>query len=158
MDEEPRQVPIFGDYDFLDENLIKSDPKDELFIPLQPEDLPEMALPVLEFMEGIEPHIVIGCDRGGRLFGLAMHAAWGQTREGKAFPTLDGKLHFARVSKLEDPDVLQEKIDQIVAISEQFGKQRGNEHAEGEQLKVLFIDDWVIGVDNASSTTPNEKA
>jgi len=111
----------------------------------KPEDLPEMALPVMEFMEEVEPHIVIGCDRGGRLFGLAIHAAWGQTREGRPFPTLDGKLHFARVSKSEDPDVLQEKIDQIVAISEKFGKQSGNKLAVGEQLRVLFIDDWVIG-------------
>jgi len=111
----------------------------------KPEDLPEMALPILEFMEDVQPHIVIGCDRGGRLFGLAVHAAWQQTREGKPFPTLDGKLHFARVSKSEDSDILQEKIDRIVASSKQFGKQRGNEVTEGEQLRVLFIDDWVLG-------------
>lgn len=111
----------------------------------KPEDLPEMALPVLEFMEDVQPHIVIGCDRGGRLFGLAMHAAWQHTRDGQPFPTLDGKLHFARVSKSEDPDVLQEKIDEIVKSSKQFGKQRGNELADNEQLRVLFVDDWVIG-------------
>ncbi len=111
----------------------------------KPEDLPEMALPVLEFMEDIQPHIVIGCDRGGRLFGLAMHAAWKHTRDGQPFPTLDGKLHFARVSKSEDPDVLQEKVDEIVEASKRFGKQRGNEVADDEQLRVLFVDDWVIG-------------
>lgn len=111
----------------------------------KPEDLPEMAMPVLEFMEGVQPHVVIGCDRGGRLFGLAMHAAWRQTRESQPFPTLDGKLHFARVSKSEDPDVLQQKIDQIIEASKQFGAQRGNEVSEGEQLRVLFVDDWIIG-------------
>lgn len=109
------------------------------------EDLPEMALPVLEFMEDVQPHIVIGCDRGGRLFGLAMHAAWRNTRDGRPFPTLDGKLHFARVSKSEDSDVLQQKIDEIVEASKRFGKQRSNEVAEDEQLRVLFVDDWVIG-------------
>jgi adenine/guanine phosphoribosyltransferase-like PRPP-binding protein len=111
----------------------------------KPEDLPEMALPVLEFMEDVQPHIVIGCDRGGRLFSLAMRAAWHHTRSGQPFPTLDGKLHFARVSKSEDFDVLQEKIDQIVEASKRLGKQRGNEIADDEQLRVLFIDDWVIG-------------
>lgn len=112
---------------------------------IKPEDLPEMALPVLEFIEDVQPHIVIGCDRGGRLFGLAMHAAWQQTRDGQPFPTLDGKLHFARVSKSEDADVLQEEVDEIVETTKQFGKFRGNELADGEQLRVLFVDDWVIG-------------
>jgi len=112
---------------------------------ITPSELPEKALPILDFMEQVKPHIVIGCDRGGRLFGLAIHAAWQQTRPGQPFPTLDGKLHFARVSKSEDKAVLQEKIDAIMAMSKQFGKQRGNEVADGEQLRVLFIDDWVIG-------------
>lgn len=111
----------------------------------KPEDLPEMALPILEFMDDVQPHIVIGCDRGGRLFSLAMHAAWRHTRDGQPFPTLDGKLHFARISKSEDPDVLQEKIDEIVEASKRLGEQRGNELAEDEQLRVLFVDDWVIG-------------
>lgn len=92
-----------------------------------------------------KPHIVVGCDRGGRLFGLALHATWRTTRDGEPFPTLDGKVHFARVSKTEDIEVLQEKIDQIVTSSEQIGAQRGNEIVADEQLRVLFIDDWVIG-------------
>jgi len=111
----------------------------------KPEDLPEMALPILEFMEEVQPHIVIGCDRGGRLFGLAMHAAWRQTRDGEPFPTLDGKLHFARISKSEDLSIMQDKVDQIIEMSKQLGTQRGNQLADGEQLRVLFIDDWVIG-------------
>jgi hypothetical protein len=111
----------------------------------KPEELPEMALPILEFIDEVQPHIVIGCDRGGRLFSLAMHAAWRETRAGQPFPTLDGKLHFARISKSEDPDVLQEKIDQIVGASKLFGEQRGNVVDEDEQLRVLFVDDWVIG-------------
>ncbi len=112
---------------------------------IKPEDLPEIALPILEFLEDVQPHIVIGCDRGGRLFGLAMHAAWRRTRDGQPFPTLDGKLYFARVSMSEDRDILQGKIDGIVEASKQLGKQRGNEVADGEKLRVLFVDDWVIG-------------
>jgi adenine/guanine phosphoribosyltransferase-like PRPP-binding protein len=115
------------------------------FSATKPEDLPELALPILDFMEDVRPHVVIGCDRGGRLFGLAIHAAWRQTRDGQPFPTLDGKLHFARVSKSEDPDVLQEIIDQIIASSKRQSTQRDNELADDEQLRVLFVDDWVIG-------------
>lgn len=111
----------------------------------RPEDLPEFALPILEFMETVQPHIVVGCDRGGRLFGLAIHAAWRETRQGKPFPTLDGKLHFARISKSEEQTVLQEKIDEIVEASKLLGSQRGVEIPSGERLRVLFIDDWVIG-------------
>ena len=110
-----------------------------------PEELPEMAMPILEFIDEVQPHIVIGCDRGGRLFSLAMHAAWRETRAGQPFPTLDGKLHFARISKSEDPDILQEKIDQIVEASIRFGDQRGNLVEDGEQMRVLFVDDWIIG-------------
>ncbi|QQS20378.1 phosphoribosyltransferase [Candidatus Saccharibacteria bacterium] len=111
----------------------------------KPEHLPAMALPVLEFMEDVKPHIVIACDRGGRLFGLAVHAAWQRTRGGQPFPTLDGKLHFARISKTEDYDVLQAKIDIIIEASRRFGQQHGNEPADNEQLRVLFVDDWVTG-------------
>lgn len=112
---------------------------------LRPEDLPELTLPVLEFIEQIQPHIVIGCDRGGRLFSLALHAAWRHTRGATPFPTIDGKIHFARISKSEDEEVLQESVDRIVEQCLVFGKQRGNVVKEGEQLRVLYVDDWVVG-------------
>lgn len=111
----------------------------------KPEDLPEMALPVLELIEQVQPHIVIGCDRGARLFGLAMHAAWQATRNGAPFPTLDGKIHFARISKSEDFDVLQDKVDEVVDASLRFGEQRGRSVQPNERLRVLFVDDWIVG-------------
>ncbi|HEX8226897.1 MAG TPA: hypothetical protein VF572_03455 [Candidatus Saccharimonadales bacterium] len=76
------------------------------------------------------------CDRGGRLYGLAVHAAWRETRDGKPFPTVDSKVHFARISKTEDPEVLQGKIDQIVEGSLRAATGRGKELDEGEELKV----------------------
>lgn len=114
---------------------------DERPAPTKPEDLPILALPVLDFIEDTQPHVVIGCDRGARLFSLAVHAAWHQTRPGKPFPTLDGKLHFARVSKSEDFDTLQQRIDQIIIMSQHHGQQKGHEIGDDEQLRVLFIDD-----------------
>ncbi len=112
---------------------------------LGPEDLPRLAQHIIDFIQETQPHIVIGCDRGGRLFGLAVHTTWQETMGGQPFPTLDGKLHFARISKSEDEDVLQEKIDDIVARTVEFGRQRGKTVEEDEQLRVLSIDDWVIG-------------
>lgn len=112
---------------------------------LRPEDLPELALPVIEFIDSMKPHIVIGCDRGGRLFALAIHATWGKIHEEESFPSLDGKIHFARISKSEDPLVLQEKVDEIVEKSIEFGRHKGRSVEDGEELRVLFVDDWVIG-------------
>lgn len=111
----------------------------------KPECLPEMALPVLDFIQTVQPHIVIGCDRGGRLFGVAMHAAWRTTRGSAPFPTLDGKIHFARISKSEDEAVLQEKIDTIITASIKTAAQRGTLPPETEQLRIMFVDDWVVG-------------
>lgn len=111
----------------------------------KPEELPEMAMPVLEFIDQVQPHIVIGCDRGGRLFSLAIHAAWRETRDGQPFPTLDGKIHFARISKSENPAVLQEKVDAIIELSKRLAEHKGNIVDDDEQLRVLFVDDWVIG-------------
>jgi adenine/guanine phosphoribosyltransferase-like PRPP-binding protein len=148
LTETPRNkqnIPLNLPSSLLNVGIMQQPFNDFDFGATKPEDLPKMALPILEFMEDVRPHVVIGCDRGGRLFGLAIHAAWRQTRDGQPFPTFDGKLHFARVSKSEDPDVLQEKIDQIIAISKRQSTQRGNELADDEQLRVLFVDDWVIG-------------
>lgn len=116
----------------------------ELGAALQPEDLPNLALPILEFIEDTQPHIIIGCDRGGRLFSLAIHAAWQHTRDGQLFPTIDGKIHFARISQSENTDVLQDKVDEIVVSAKQMAAQRGNA-IDDEQLRVMFVDDWVIG-------------
>lgn len=112
---------------------------------ITPEDLPNLALPILEFIEDTQPHIIIGCDRGGRLFSIAIHAAWQNTRDGQPFPTVDGKIHFARVSKSEDEGVLQEKVDHIVANAKKQASQKGIELPDDEQLRVMFVDDWVIG-------------
>lgn len=111
---------------------------------ISPEDLPEMTLPVLEFLETERPHVVIGCDRGGRLFSLAMHATWQHTR-GTPFPTVDGKIHFTRISKSEDEEVLQQQIDHIVETANREAAIRGNEIPNDEQLRVMFVDDWIVG-------------
>ena len=134
---------ITNSYSSINNNRLQHSSLDEKGpAPTKPEDLPVLALPVLDFIEDAQPHVIIGCDRGARLFSLAVHAAWHQTRSGKPFPTLDGKLHFARVSKDEDFDTMQQRIDQIIDASRQHGQQRGHKIGDDEQLRVLFIDDF----------------
>jgi adenine/guanine phosphoribosyltransferase-like PRPP-binding protein len=112
---------------------------------LKPEELPEIALPIIDFIEATQPHLVIGCDRGGRMMSIAVHSAWQQTKDGERFPTVDGKIHFARVSKSVDETILQDDIDRIVEAAMKEAKVKGNELGEDEQMRVLFIDDWVVG-------------
>lgn len=113
-------------------------------VTVTPEDLPRLAVPIVDFIAETKPHIVIGCDRGGRLIALAVHAVWQQTAD-SPFPTLDGCIHFARISKSEDPSVLQKRIDEIISQSLKTGSQKGKQVQQNEQLRVLFLDDWVYG-------------
>ncbi len=116
------------------------------------EDLPTMALPVVEFMKEVQPHIVVGCDRGGRMYSLAVHGAWRQVTEGEPFPTLDGKIHFARISTTENEAALQGQFDRLVAAAKAQARMSGQELPDDEQLRVLFIDDWVCGGDTRRLT------
>jgi|GEM_PF-3410391 len=80
------------------------------------DDLPRLAVPVVEYIAETKPDIVIGCDRGARLFSLAVHAMWRKTMEGAPFPTDDGAIHFARVSNSDGVNRrhLQERVDDIL--------------------------------------------
>ncbi len=104
----------------------------------RPYDLPRLILPILDHIEQQKPDIVIACDRGARLAGLAIFSAWRQTRTSR-FPTLDNKLHFARLSAAEDMELGQQRIDRIIDSSLQ-----STQSAKDEQLHVLFVDDWVV--------------
>lgn len=110
---------------------------------LEAKHLPEMALPIIDFMKRVQPDIVIGCDRGGRLFSLAIKSAW-DTTEDERFPTIDNKVHFARVSKSEDFNLMQERIDEIVESTKKTAAQRGESLPDDWEPKIMFVDDWVV--------------
>lgn len=106
------------------------------------EQLTEMAVPVVDFIREVQPHVVVGCDRGGRMFSLAVHAVWGERFDGEAFPTVDSKIHFARISKSEDMGRMHEQFGRIMKQARAQAERRGVD-LDQEQLRVLFIDDWV---------------
>lgn len=100
---------------------------------LEVADLPRLALPVVEFIDKERPDIVIGCDRGARLFSLAVYSMWRELHDEK-FPTLDGKLHFAKVSNSLSKHQQETQMQNVIARS-------GADTKRDEPLHALFLDD-----------------
>lgn len=105
-------------------------------------DLAEMAVPVAGFIKKTQPDIVVGCDRGGRLYSLAVYSLWGERHPKNRFPTLDSKLHFARLSTSVHDEAMDESVARIVEQSRQQAKMTGKS-LNGESPRILFIDDWI---------------
>lgn len=106
-------------------------PKDVLHI----EDLPRLAVPIVDFIEEEKPDIIIGCDRGARLFALAVHSMWRELHTEK-FPTLDGKLHFARVSNSLSKYQQRHELARVIPTERPVSKNK-------DPLHILFIDENV---------------
>lgn len=106
-------------------------------------DLAEMAVPVASFVKQTQPDVVVGCDRGGRLYSLVVYSLWGERNPKKRFPTLDGKLHFARLSTSVGDDAIDRSVTRIVNQSTKQAKLTGKP-VNGERPRILFIDDWIV--------------
>lgn len=106
-------------------------------------DLATMALPVVGFIEQQRPDIVIGCDRGARIYAVTVHSMWSnfKARE-QRFPTLDARLHFARLSTSLGSDITSQVLAKILeaSIKEAEIQKKG---FNGDRLKIMFIDDWI---------------
>jgi len=100
-----------------------------------------MSVPVVEFIDKLKPDIVIGNDRGGRLFSVAVKRMYKEIKDG-SFPTADGKLHFGRFSKSLP---ISDAEGTLLNILERSAKQAliSGKDMNGEKLSVLIIDDWV---------------
>lgn len=95
------------------------------------DNIAEFAFPVAQFIREVRPDFVYACDRGARLFGVAVkmmyHELYGK------FPTIDGKLHFRKLSRKISPDTMRNTLERdIKTMLEQ-----------AESPTVLFLDDWV---------------
>lgn len=110
-----------------------------------------LARPVIEFIHDEKPDAVIAADRGGRLLALGAHYSWSKRYPGETFPTKDGKLHFARLSKnslssSEFGRVLRHTLIKAGVVA-------GNPDAEyweddavkvtDDSTRVMLIDDWI---------------
>lgn len=106
-------------------------------------DLPVMAIPVVGFIDKTQPDIVVGCDRGARLYGVAVHAMWSKMKDGQErFPTLDSTMHFARLSTSLGLEVTSDALARIVESSTKEAKRQGK-GINGKRPRIMFIDDWV---------------
>lgn len=104
-------------------------------------DLPIMAVPVVGFIKNTQPDVVIGCDRGARIYALAVHSMWSKAQE-QRFPTLDGKMHFARLSTSLGLDVTSEALEGILENSTAEANRRGK-RINGKRPRIMFIDDLI---------------
>lgn len=111
--------------------------------PISMEDLASMTLPIVGFMRSEEPDIIVGCDRGARLYALAVHSMWCNLKAGdQKLHTLDGKLHFARLSTSLSLNTTSRALQGILRTSISEAKRLGKE-INGDRLKIMFIDDWI---------------
>ncbi|OGM60261.1 hypothetical protein A2892_04800 [Candidatus Woesebacteria bacterium RIFCSPLOWO2_01_FULL_39_10b] len=104
-------------------------------------DLPVMAVPVVGFIDRTQPDVVVGCDRGARIYALAVHSMWGKVQE-QRFPTLDGKMHFARLSTSLGLDVTSEALARIMEASTAEVNRQGK-RINGKRPRIMFIDDLI---------------
>lgn len=108
-------------------------------------DLAEMTVPVVGFIGKRQPDIVVGCDRGARLYGVAVHSMWNdmeQLGQQQHFPTLDRQLHFARLSTSLGVDVTSGALAHIIEASQQEAQRQGRQQ-NADKLGIMFIDDWI---------------
>ncbi len=110
------------------------------------ENLPEVASPIVDFVREFGPDVVIAADRGGRMLGVAVHKVWQQRYPGIPFPTIDGKLHFGRISKSPTDEDIRMVVQHILNRSGVMAEM-AMRRAEGDErpAKVLLLDDWVAG-------------
>lgn len=111
---------------------------------LQVEDLAQMALPVVGYIDQIQPDIIIGCDRGGRMYTNAVERMNAALNAGKVhqLPTLDEKIHFAKLSTSIHKRYIVEALRGIMHTSMEQA-QRTGKSPNGNKLRILFIDDWI---------------
>lgn len=104
------------------------------------EALAQMAVPVVGYIDLTKPDIIIGCDRGGRLFSVATHSMWKATHKpDRRFPTIDEKLRFAHFSRRFGPEVFAHLLEDT--LERTASEARHDIH--GEKPHILFIDDHV---------------
>lgn len=100
--------------------------------PILVRHLAELVEPIVDFIHQERPATILANDRGARLAGLAIFSAY-RARYKEIFPTVDGKLHFAYLSKEQsDTADFAQRLRRIVANK-----------TEGRALTTLFVDDWI---------------
>lgn len=107
------------------------------------------AVPVVNYLNERQPHVAIGCDRGGRLFSRAIYSMWYELMDGQPFPTLDHRIHFAYLSHKQaqksesNKEKMRQRVYDIIDSSKVSGEKIGRILSPREKLRILFIDDFM---------------
>lgn len=110
------------------------------------DSLPYIASPIVEHIREDMPDLVMAADRGARFLGLAVFKAWHQRYPGATFPTIDGRVHFGRMSKRADNSATEDVIRDILhrsGVSAEMAQRRAV--GDYRPMKVLLLEDWVSG-------------
>lgn len=109
------------------------------------QQLPFLGRKLAEHIHDVDPAVVIAGDRGARLIGLATIIGWSRRFPEERFPTIESKLHFARVTSRSAgrADVLEAVRSTLIraGLPEQFSYKRKQ---DGDSPKVVYIDDWAV--------------
>lgn len=97
------------------------------------DNIAEFAYPLVQFIEQEKPDYIVCCDRGARVFGMAIKMMYRQMFG--ALPTIDGLMYFRKITRKVPYSDVEAKMKDL--LSQIQGK------ARGKMLKVLVVDDWV---------------
>lgn len=106
--------------------------------------LPQLARPLVEYIHDTKPDIVIAGDRGGRLYAGTVKKSWRHRFPQDPFPTIDGKIHLARVTSRSAS--WNEVVDVTKLALRRAGLDTLQNTARNDGLKpnVMYIDDWAV--------------
>ena len=109
-------------------------------------NLPYLTRPIVEYFYKARPSVVIASDRGGRPFALSALYSWKKRFPGEYFPTLDRKIHFARVSgHSAEPRYVKKAVKFAMERAGLTAEYCRSKEAEGLPIgKVVLMDDWAI--------------
>ena len=107
------------------------------------QDLAQMALPVVGYIDQTQPDVIIGCDRGARLYSIAVHSMYRARHPKERLHTLDSKIHFARLSTSLSINLTSAALREILDNSLKAARQR-RKSLNGKRPLIMFIDDWIV--------------
>lgn len=100
-------------------------------------DLPYTSRPIVEMIHHIQPDVIVAADRGARLFGLSVKMGWNRRYPTEDFPTLDRKIHFARISsRSTDNETVRNLVHNTLDRS-------GLIDSKITKPNIVFLDDWI---------------
>lgn len=77
------------------------------------------------------------------MYSLAVRSMHDELHGIGEFPTLDGRLHFARLSTSLPVTTTAQSLENILVTSEKEAERRRKD-TNGDRMKLMFIDDWIV--------------